>query len=103
MRFGIHEVAWSRIEVCKIFVFWPPVTDRKALGLRSVRCIPGRFQQRSVTDRNHLSIRSARAAYGPQELRLTVRKPVAGSRKWTTACSACYTDLNGWFSKPGTC
>ncbi|KAJ0495334.1 hypothetical protein HanIR_Chr12g0607681 [Helianthus annuus] len=87
----------------QIFGFWPSVTDCMALSLRSVRCIPGRFQQGSVTDRNSLSIRSARGAYGSQGLRLTVRKPVAGSRKWTAACSACYTALVIWFSKPGTC
>ncbi|KAF5772021.1 hypothetical protein HanXRQr2_Chr13g0571911 [Helianthus annuus] len=85
------------------FWFWSAVTDRMALGLRSVRCISGRFQQRSVADRNLSSIRSARAAYGPQELRLTVRKPVAGSRKWTAACSASCTAFHEWFSKSGTC
>ena len=96
-------IAWSRLGKFTNFVLWPSVTDRKALGLRSVRRVPGRVQQRSVTDRDNLSLRSAKVAYGPQEFMLTVRKPVAGSRIWTAACSACYTDLERWFSKQWPC
>ena len=77
------------LKVHKFFVLWPSVTDRKALGLRSVRRAPGHVPQGSVTDRKGLSLRSIRGAYGPQDLVLMVRKEVAGSRLWTAACSTC--------------
>ncbi|MFS7917093.1 hypothetical protein Hanom_Chr03g00184991 [Helianthus anomalus] len=52
-------------------------------------------------DRNHLSLRSVRDGYGPQGVWLTVRKPVAGNRKWTAACSASSTALFRWYSNSG--
>ncbi|MFS7979714.1 hypothetical protein Hanom_Chr10g00930961 [Helianthus anomalus] len=70
-----------------------------ALSLRSVRSIPGHSGKGSVTDRIRIRLRSVRHGCGPYPFWLTVRKAVAGSRFWTTVCSACYTDLNGWFSK----
>ncbi|KAJ0742623.1 hypothetical protein HanPI659440_Chr10g0366261 [Helianthus annuus] len=72
-----------------------------ALSLRSARSIPRRFRPGSVTDRIRISLRSARGKYGPQGILLMVRKAVAGSKFWTTACSTCCTALLTWFSKSG--
>ncbi|MFS7978046.1 hypothetical protein Hanom_Chr10g00911071 [Helianthus anomalus] len=60
----MHDEVYKNL---KIFVFWSSVTDRMALGLRSVREVTGRCKSGSDTDRIHYVLRSVRDGYGPQD------------------------------------